>query len=116
MRFLVLAYGAEKDWNALTRQQQESLLAQDEVLRNRGSLVAAVEPSVTTVLAWDGTPTTTDQPVAPLTAPLAGFGVIEADDLAHAIRLVANTPCARARGAVELRAIIHINEGASVVG
>jgi len=115
MKFLVLAYGAEKDWNALTREEQESLLAQDEVLRNRGSLVAVVETAVTTVRAWDGIPTTTHEPFASLAAPLAGLGVIEADDLAHAIELVANTPCARAKGAVEIRPIMRLNQGASVV-
>jgi len=34
--------------------------------------------------------------------PLAGFGVIDAADLDEAIRLVEGTPCARAKGAVEL--------------
>ena len=36
----VLAYWDEKDWNALTRSEQDALLAQDEVLRRRGDLVA----------------------------------------------------------------------------
>lgn len=115
MMFLILAYGAEADWNVLSEAEQENLLAQDEVLRQRGSLVAAVETDVTTVRAWNGTPETTNEPVASLPAPLAGFGVIEADDLDHAIQLVANTPCARARGAVEIRPILQINQGAAVV-
>lgn len=89
--------------------------AQDEVLRRRGSLVAAVDQQVTTVRAWDGTPRTTAAPVCSLPAPLAGFGVLEADSLEHAIRLVENTPCARAKGAVEIRPIVHMNEGAEVV-
>src|SRR5687767_5201452 len=105
MMFLILAYGAEADWNALSQAEQEKLLAQDEVLRERGSLVAAVETNVTTVRAWQGTPETTNEPVASLPAPLAGVGIIEADDLEHAIRLVADTPCTRAKGAVEIRPI-----------
>ena len=115
MIFLVLAYGSENDWNQLSHEEQKSLLTQDEVLRNRGSLVAAVTPTVTTVRAWDGIPATTTQPFAPLSAPLAWFGVIEARDLAHAVQLVAKTPCARAKGAVELRRMIQLNHGAPVV-
>ena len=46
MKFLCLAYGAEKDWKALTKDEQDALLAQDEVLRKRGALMAAVEPAV----------------------------------------------------------------------
>jgi hypothetical protein len=115
VKFLCLAYGAEKDWLALSKPEQDELLAQDEVLRARGSLVAAVEQGVTTVRAWDGTPSLSDLPFAPLPAPLAGFGVIEAADLDEAIALVAKTPCARAGGAVELRAIVALNHDASVV-
>lgn len=114
MKYLILAYGSEKDWHALSRDEQQSLLAQDEVLRNRGSLVAAVENAVTVVRAWDGTPTTTNQPLAH-EPPLAGFGIIEAEDLAQAIELVTHTPCARAGGAVEIRPIMNMNPGARVV-
>lgn len=34
--------------------------------------------------------------------PVAGFTVIEADDLDHAVTLVADTPCAVAHGVVEV--------------
>ncbi len=101
MKFLVLAYGAEKDWEALSKRDQEELLAQDDVLRGRGDTVAAVERGVT-VRAWDRTPHLTDGPFARSDVPLAGFGVIEARDLDEAVSLVARTPCAVARGAVEI--------------
>ena len=52
-------YGAEKDWKALTKDEQDALLAQDDVLRKRGALMAAVEPAVKTVRAWDGNPSVT---------------------------------------------------------
>lgn len=94
MKFLCLAYDDEKDWNALSKNEQEELLAQDEVLRRRGDLVAPVS-SATTLRAWDGTPSTTDGPFSESNAPLAGFSVIEARDLDEAIELTANTPCGR---------------------
>ena len=59
MKFLCLAYGAEKDWKALTKDEQDALLAQDDVLRKPGALMAAVEPVLSARLdmvaaAWQG--------------------------------------------------------------
>jgi hypothetical protein len=105
MKFLVLAYGAEQNWLALSKAERDALLAQDEVLRRRGDLVAALGPA-TTVTAWDGHATTAEGPYAATDVPLAGFGVIEADNLEHAISLVEHTPCARAKGHVELRPLL----------
>ena len=96
---------------ALTASEQAALLAQDDVLRQRGDLVAALQPTTTTVRAWDGTPTASDEPFASSPAPLAGFGIIEAVSLEDVVRLVAQTPCARAKGAVEVRPISMMNDG-----
>jgi hypothetical protein len=116
MKYLCLAYGDEKHWKALTRNEQEELLAQDEVLRQRGDLVAAVETTATIVRAWDGRPTTADGAFASSRVPLAGFSIIEADDEDEVIELIADTPCARAGGAVEVRPISDMNESATVAG
>jgi hypothetical protein len=110
MKFLCLAYGAEKDWKALDTSEQNALLAQDEVIRKRGATVAAVQNSVTTVTAWDGVPVTTHVPFTESNVPLAGFSIIEADDVSEVVRLVSQTPCARAKGAIEVRPILMIND------
>lgn len=110
MQFLCLAYGAEEDWKALSKEEQDGLLARDQGIRDGGALMAAVEPHVTTVRAWDGTPTNTSYPFAKTTAPLAGFSVIEAESLEEVVRMVAGTPCARAKGAIEIRPILAINK------
>jgi hypothetical protein len=110
MKYLVLAYGNEKEWNALTKDEQNKLLSQDEVLGKRGDTVAAVQPDAIVLRAWDGTPTTAKGPFAVSKEPLAGFGIIDAADMDEVIRLVSNTPCARAKGAVEIRAIAAIND------
>jgi hypothetical protein len=114
MKFLCLAYGDEKDWNVLTKEEQDEMLAQDEVVRKRGALMAAVQTTTTTVRAWDGKPITTDGAFAHSKAPLAGFSIIEAADLDEVIRLVAGTPCARAKGAIEIRPIMTINDFALI--
>ncbi len=80
------------------------------MLRKRGDYVAADETRVTTVRAWDGTPATVDVPFAVASTPLAGFGIIDAANLAEAIALVAHTACARAKGAVELRPILALGD------
>ncbi len=104
MKFLVLAYGSEEGWLALPESRRAELLAQDDVLRARGDLVAiAGDPCV--VRSRGGTTTTSGQPFATGPAPLAGMGLIEAADLDEAVALVAQTPCAVAGGAVELRAL-----------
>lgn len=110
MKFLCLAFGAGEDWCALTKREQEALLAQDEVIRNRGALMAAVKTNVVTVRAWNGAAEVTEGGVAELHAPLAGFSVIEATDLNEVIELVAKTPCARAKGAIEIRPIMFMND------
>lgn len=110
MKYLVLAYGGEKDWNALAKDEQDALLAQDEALRKRGALVAAVGKTATAVRAWDGKLAATDHSFDDLKLPLASFGIIEAADLNQAIQLLDGTPCARAKGVVEIREITAINE------
>ncbi|MEO8276569.1 MAG: YciI family protein [Thermoanaerobaculia bacterium] len=104
MKFLCLAYGAEKDWKETPGELQQELLAQDEKLRKRGTFMSAVQTGVTTVTAWDGATKTTNGTFAKANIPLAGFSILEAKDLAEAVELVAKTPCARAKGAIEIRA------------
>jgi len=104
MRYLCLAYGAERDWLALTEGEREELLANDEILRERGDTVAVLGPT-TTVRAWDRKPETTEEPFAKGNAPLVGFSIIDADDIDEVISLVAGTPCAVAKGAIEIRPI-----------
>jgi hypothetical protein len=110
MKFLCLAYGDAKDWDALSKKEQDDLLKQDEVLRMRGTLMAAVHTKVTSVSAWDGSPNVTDGAFAVSHVPLAGFSIIEAAGVNEVIQLVSGTPCARAKGAIEIRQIMAIND------
>lgn len=104
MKFLCLAYGDEDGWNSLTDDEKEDVLAQDAVIRNRGNLMAAVETNVTSVKNWDGNMEVSDTSYFQNKLPLAGFSVIEAESVDEVIKLVSNTPCARAQGVIEIRA------------
>lgn len=112
MKYLCLAYGDEADWNQLTRSEQDKLLAQDQRIRGRGNLVAAVGREVITVTARAGEPEVNWQEFADTPQPLAGFSIIEAEDIEQAISLVQGTPCPNANGAIEIRPIIALNQEA----
>ena len=70
MKYLCLAYGDEKDWKLLSKDEQDKLLAQDDVFRKRGDLVAAVSPA-TTVQAPKGKVVTRGGPFSTGKMPLA---------------------------------------------
>ena len=114
MKFLCLAYGDEAGWNSLSEGEKREVLAQDAVIRDRGNLMAAVQTKVTSVRNWDRNLEITGVPYAQHTLPLASFSVIEAESLDEVIALVANTPCARARGVIEIRPFWDLgDDGAS---
>ena len=106
MKFLCLGYGSEEDWNALSKGEQDKLLAQDEVLRGQGAIVAPLQEA-TTVRAPKGQVITQDGPFVESSLPLAGFALIDARDLNEAIALVSKTPCANAGGAVEVWPVLN---------
>jgi hypothetical protein len=72
--------------------------------------MAAVKTNVVTVRAPDGVARTTPGGVGDLPLPLAGFSIIEVAGLEDVVELVADTPCARANGAIEIRPILSIND------
>jgi hypothetical protein len=101
MKFLCLAYGDEAGWNSLNDEEKREALARDAVLRDRGDLVSAVERTVTVIRNRE----VTREPFARDELPLAGFYVVESENVEEVIELVSNTPCARARGAIEIRSV-----------
>lgn len=103
MKFLCLAYGDEAGWNTLSDNEKQEALAHDSVIREQGNLVTAVQTTVTSVRNWDHHLEITEEAHAQHPLPLAGFSVIEAESLDEVIELVSNTPCAVAKGFIEIR-------------
>ncbi|MEJ2653327.1 MAG: YciI family protein [Gammaproteobacteria bacterium] len=103
MKFLCLAFGDEDGWNSLSENEKQEVLAQDEVIRNRGNLMTAIKQEVTTVKNWDKNLEVENSATARGGLPLAGFSVIEANNVEEVITMVSNTPCARAKGYIEIR-------------
>lgn len=110
MKFLCLAYGDEAGWDSLSDEEKREVLAQDAAIRDRGNLMSAVQRTVSSVRNWDGNLEVNNEPFARNELPLAGFSVIDAENVEEVIELVSNTPCARARGVIEIRPFWNIGD------
>lgn len=110
MKFLCLAYGDEAGWNSLSKEEQQEALAKDAVIRDRGNLMSALQSAVKSVKNWEGNLEVSDEPFARNELPLAGFSVIEANSLEEVVELLQNTPCAVARGVIEIRPFWNAGE------
>lgn len=115
MKFLCLAFGDEEGWSSLTDDEKAEVLAQDAVVRSRGAVMSAVHPQVTAVRNWDRELDVSNQPYV-TGLLLAGFSIIEAEDVDEVVKLVANTPCARAMGVIEIRQLWNTEESAASQG
>lgn len=102
MKFLCLAYGDEQGWNSLSPNEQREALQQDKIIRERDGVTSAVRPTVTSVRNWDSKLEVTHGPYPGHVLPLAGFSLIDAESLEEAISLVSISPCARARGVIDI--------------
>jgi hypothetical protein len=106
MKFLCLAYGDENGWKSLSDEEKRDALAHDAVIRDRGNAMAAVKNTVRSVRNWNGNLEVHAGPAANRELPLAGYSLIEAENIEEVIKLVSNTPCARARGFIEIRPLL----------
>jgi hypothetical protein len=115
MKYLLLAYGDEKKWDALSEREQAAVGAEcrpyDDELRKSGRVVAmgSLAPTrlTTTIRTRNGRLLTTDGPFVETREQLGGFLIIEARDLNEAIRVASRHPAAflneRLGWVVELR-------------
>lgn len=115
MKYFLLVYGEEKDLYALTPERAARLdadsLAYDRELDRQGRLVIAQAlQSVKTSKSLrrrKGKVLVTDGPFAETKEQLLGFVMVEAADLAEALKIAERIPLAEL-GTVEVRAIYDI--------
>ncbi|MCB4771009.1 transcription initiation protein [Ancylobacter sp. Lp-2] len=101
-KFVTIGYGDRAGYNRLTAALREVAHAHDEKLRRDGALMGIAGPPVQ-LRNPDATGLeTTDGAFMSSSLPVAGFAVIEAADMAQAVRLLSLTPCAVAHGVVEI--------------
>ena len=101
-KFVTIGYGDEAGYNRTAPGVRDAAHAHDRELAERGALIG-IARTPTQVRNPDAKGVQTDSKsfmTSPL--PVAGFAVIEAADLAEAVDMVAQSPCAVAHGVVEV--------------
>jgi hypothetical protein len=101
-KFVTVAYGDEAGYQRTEPALRDKAHARDAELKQGGALIGtAGKPVQVRNAEFTGVDT---QPGPFLSAPLpiAGFGIIDANDLDEAIALVSQTPCAVCHGVVEV--------------
>jgi hypothetical protein len=112
MQYLLLIADSEANQAKLTPEQNQTLLADygkfTEEVQQSGKLVGASRlqgsTTATTVRVRNGKVQTTDGPFAETREQLAGYYLVEADDLDEAVRIAAKIPSAKS-GSIEVRPI-----------
>ena len=110
MKYLCLVYLDEKRLDELP---DEDCVAYDTAIRQSGHCIASEAlqsvQTATTVRVRNGKVSVTDGPFAETKEQLAGFYMIEAQDLNEAIRIAAKIPPAQV-GSIEVRPVRPIRE------
>jgi hypothetical protein len=116
MRYMLLIYTREDEWGAMSpeenRKAMEGHLAiMDETVK-RGMLLGvnplAHTSTATTVRVENGKVLTTDGPFAETREVLAGYYMLDCQDLDEAIAWAAKIPHCKAPGCVEVRPLAEL--------
>lgn len=118
MRYMLLIYSKEAEMEAMSIEEGERIRAahhavmQDTAARGifRGAEPLKATATATTVRLKDGRPLITDGPFAETKEQLAGYYILDCQDLDEAIGWAAKIPtaCKGGEGCVEIRPIIAI--------
>ena len=115
MQFVLLIYQGTTplpntpEWSTLTEGAQKAIYADYAALgRTEGvtpGLPLGLPEKATTVIVDNGRTRTSDGPFVDVKGAVAGYFVVEADDLDAAIAVAARVPAARHGGAIEVRPV-----------
>ena len=101
-RFVTIGYGDRAGYDATAPAVRDAAHRHDEALIDGGAMMGAAGAPVQVRNQDRAGVRVTEGQFLRAELPVAGFAVIEADTLEDAVRLVAQTPCAVARGVVEV--------------
>jgi hypothetical protein len=115
MQFVLLIYQGTTplpntpEWATLSEEEQRAVYADYAALNSMPGVTPGLPlglPSqATTVHVSDGAATTTTGPYVDEKGAVAGYFLVEADDLDAAVAVAAHVPAARLGGAVEVRPV-----------
>ena len=101
-KFITIGYGDAAGYQS-TSEAVRSAAHEHDARLVAGGAVSGIAGSPVQVRNHDGAGVQTQEGAfLHSDLPIAGFALIEADDLEHAVELVAKTPCAVAQGVVEV--------------
>lgn len=100
--FITIGYGDAAGYHRVSDECRQATHARDDALRAAGALIGTAGHPVQ-VRNPDGAGVRIEPgPYLHSALPIAGFAVLEADNLDAAIERVSQTPCAVAHGVVEV--------------
>lgn len=100
--FITIGYGDERGYERTAVSLREAAHAHDARLQEAGAVIGVAGAPTQVRNHQDAGIDITSGPYMRSALPVAGFALIEADDLQAAIALVSRTPCAVAYGVVEV--------------
>ena len=117
MKYALLIYAAEKDFAAMSREEQgrvwEEYMAYSIELKKSGKMLSCepLDPTstATTIRVRNGKTVPTDGPFADTKEQLGGIYVVDVKDLNEAIAWASKIPDART-GSIEIRPLMDLPE------
>ncbi len=110
-KFVTIGYGDRQGYERTAPAVRDAAHAHDSKLREGGALMGIAGAAVQVRNPDAVRVETTNGPFMTSALPVAGFAIIEAPDLAGAIEMVSRTPCAVARGVVEVWPLEQPSQG-----
>ncbi|WLW64510.1 YciI family protein [Achromobacter aegrifaciens] len=101
-KFVAIGYGDQEGYDRTPATIRNAAHAHDAKLQKDGVLMGIAGMPVQVRNRKAARVETTNGPFMKSPLPVAGFAIIEAADMAEAIAMVSQTPCAVAHGVVEV--------------
>ena len=101
-KFITIGYGDEEGYKRTSKKVRDAAHVHDSKLISMGALTGIAGAPVQVRNPEGLGVETTEGAFMSTNLPIAGFAVIDAENLEHAIDLVSKTPCAVAHGVVEV--------------
>lgn len=115
MRYMLQIFTGDEvmeAWERMSEDERGAMTAEYMAVRHAPGVIAGDQlhptSTATTVRVQDGRTLTTDGPFPETKEALAGYYLLDADDLDTAIEIAGRLPAARMGGAVEVRPVVEL--------
>ena len=107
-KFVTVGYGGQQGYSRTIKTVRDAAHVQDTALRTEGAVMSVAEKPVQVRNPDAAGVETVDGAYMSSALPVASFAIIEAVDLADAIKKVSTVPCAVAYRVVEVWPLIEV--------